>query len=96
MDKRRSVLKIPKWLWFWNKKTKKKNSERRTFFRRSSSFFVAEKGYFPDTGIKAWDGIEKACQRGISLYNDSDYNMKKENGQEIGKFQYNRRRRIYA
>ena len=43
-------------------KNRKKNSERRTFFRRSSSFLLRKRilsGY----GIKAWDGIEKACQK---------------------------------
>ena len=48
-------------------KNKKKNSERRTFFRRSSSFLLRKRilsGY----GIKAWDGIEKACQKGEISY----------------------------
>lgn len=59
---KRNVLKIPKRLWFWNQKNRKKNSERRTFFRRSSSFLLRKRilsGY----GIKAWEGIEKACQK---------------------------------
>lgn len=62
MDKKRNVLKIPKRLWFWNKKNRKKNSERRTFFQRSSSFLLRKRILF-GYGIKAWDGIEKACQK---------------------------------
>ena len=49
MDKKRNVLKIPKRLWFWNKKT-----ERRILrgepFSEGVLLFCCGKGYFPDTG----------------------------------------------
>lgn len=48
-------------------KNKKKNSERRTFFRRSSSFLLWKRILF-GYGIKVWDGIEKACQKGEFPY----------------------------
>ena len=58
-------------------KNRKKNSERRTFFRRSSSFFVAEKDTFRIRDKSLGRYRKSLPKEGISLYNDSDYNMKK-------------------
>ena len=58
-------------------KNRKKNSERRTFFRRSSSFFAAEKDTFRIRDKSLGRYRKSLPKEGISLYNDSDYNMKK-------------------
>ena len=62
MDKKRNALKIPKWLWFWNKKTKRRIL-RGEPFSEGVLLFLLRKRILSGYGIKAWDGIEKACQK---------------------------------
>ncbi|MFQ6998867.1 MAG: hypothetical protein ACLRR4_09185 [Blautia sp.] len=76
MDKKRNALKIPKWLWFWNKKTKRRILRGEPFSEGVLLFFAAEKDTF-----RIWDKSlgryrKSLPKEGISLYNDSDYNRK--------------------
>ena len=67
MGKKRNALKIPKRLSFWNKKTERRILRGEPFSERVL-LFLLRKRILSGYGIKAWDGIEKACQKGEFPY----------------------------
>ena len=75
MDKKRNALKIPKWLWFWNKKTKRRIL-RGEPFSEGVLLFAAEKDTFRIWNKSLGRYRKSLPKEGISLYNDSDYNRK--------------------